>query len=517
MDPQQRMLLEVTWEALEHAGIPPESLGGSRTGVMMGVYYNEYQALSAQSPEQVSAYTGTGNAHSVTVGRIAYLLGLRGPAVAVDTACSSSLVAVHLACQSLRLRESDLALAGGVNVMLRPETQIAISAWGLLSPEGRCKTFDAGADGFVRGEGCGVVVLKRLVDAVRDGDRVLAVVRGSAINSGRPIQRGDGAECTGPARRDHRRAARRRRRRGLRGLHRGPRHRQPFSVTRSNSRPSPTAYGRGAHPCALGSSKTNLGHLEAAAGIAGFIKATLAVQRGQIPPNLHFSQWNPAIDPSATRFFVPTEPTAWPTTHGPRRAAVSSFGFGGTNAHVVVEQGPGSRAAQARRHRVAGEHAGGVRQDVRSGWPSLARDAGRLDGERGRRCAVGRRRAHAQSPPHPSRDVRDGVRAPIVRQAVAGLRALAAGQPAPGVVGPHDGPCGAGNRVRLLGSGLAVGGNGPATAGRRAGVRRRDRRVGTGLRRPRSGSRCTTCWPTASRVDRFGADPAGAGRRCSWR
>ena len=181
MDPQQRMLLEVAWEAFEHAGIPPDSLLGSRTGATTGVYYNEYQSLSAQSPEMVSAYTGTGNAHSVTVGRIAYLLGLRGPAVAVDTACSSSLVAVHLACQSLRLRETDLALAGGVDD-LRPETQIAISAWGLLSADGRCKTFDASADGFVRGEGCGVVVLKRLVDAVRDGDRVLAVVRGTATN-----------------------------------------------------------------------------------------------------------------------------------------------------------------------------------------------------------------------------------------------------------------------------------------------------------------------------------------------
>lgn len=152
MDPQQRMLLEVAWEALEHAGIPPDSLGGTRTAVMMGVYFNEYQSMLAASPQNVDAYSGTGNAHSITVGRISYLLGLRGPAVAVDTACSSSLVAVHLACQSLRLRETDLALAGGVSITLRPETQIAISAWGLLSPQGRCAAFDAAADGFVRGE-----------------------------------------------------------------------------------------------------------------------------------------------------------------------------------------------------------------------------------------------------------------------------------------------------------------------------------------------------------------------------
>ncbi|MGC2652414.1 MAG: polyketide synthase, partial [Mycobacterium sp.] len=166
MDPQQRVLLEVAWEALEHAGIAPDGLSGTRAAVMMGVYYNEYQTTSAANPDSIDAYSATGNAHSVTVGRIAYLLGLRGPAVAVDTACSSSLVSVHLACQSLRLRESDLALAGGVNLILRPETQLALSKWGMLSPRGRCHAFDAGADGFVRGEGAGVVVLKRLTDAV---------------------------------------------------------------------------------------------------------------------------------------------------------------------------------------------------------------------------------------------------------------------------------------------------------------------------------------------------------------
>ena len=182
MDPQQRMLLEVAWEALEHAGIPPDSLGGSRTGVMMGMSSWDYTIVNIERRAEIDAYLSTGNPHSAAVGRISYLLGLRGPAVAVDTACSSSLVAVHLACQSLRLRESDLALAGGVQLSLSPFTGIALSKWSALSPQGRCKTFDAGADGFVRGEGCGVVVLKRLADALRDGDRVLAVVRGSAIN-----------------------------------------------------------------------------------------------------------------------------------------------------------------------------------------------------------------------------------------------------------------------------------------------------------------------------------------------
>ncbi|PJE23916.1 MAG: polyketide synthase [Mycobacterium sp.] len=343
MDPQQRMLLEVAWEALEHAGIPTDSLSGTRAGVMMGVYFNEYQSMLAANPDTVDAYTGTGNAHSITVGRISYLLGLRGPAVAVDTACSSSLVAVHLACQSLRLRETDVALAGGVSVTLRPETQIAISAWGLLSPQGRCASFDAAADGFVRGEGAGVVVLKRLTDAVRDGDRVLAVVRGSAVNqdgrSNGVTAPNTAAQCDVIA--DAIRSS----------------DVAPESVNYVEAHGTGTVLGdpiefealaatyglvkgQSEGACALGAVKTNLGHLEAAAGIAGFIKAALAVQNGRIPPNLHFSQWNPAINAAATRFFVPTENTPWPGTEGPRRAAVSSFGLGGTNAHVVIEQGP---------------------------------------------------------------------------------------------------------------------------------------------------------------------------------
>ncbi len=449
MDPQQRMLLEVTWEALEHAGIPPESLGGSRTAVMTGVYYNEYQALSAQSPEQVSAYTGTGNAHSITAGRIAYLLGLRGPAVSLDTACSSSLVAVHLACQSLRLRESDLALAGGVNVMLRPETQIAISAWGLLSPEGRCRTFDVGADGFVRSEGCGVVVLKRLVDAVRDGDRVLAVVRGSAINSD-----GRSNGVTAPnalAQRDVITDA----------LRAGDIAADSVDYIEAHGTATilgdpiefealADRYGRGAHPCALGSSKTNLGHLEAAAGIAGFIKATLAVQRAQIPPNLHFTQWNPAIDPSETRFFVPTRPTAWPTDHGPRRAAVSSFGFGGTNAHVVVEQGPDQAPTSA-------DIASPVSTLVVSGKnpQRLAALAATLaDWMENAGAAVPLADvAHTLNHHRTRHDTFATVCAADYGTAITGLRAVAAGKAAPGVVLPHNGPCGPGTVFVYSGQG----------------------------------------------------------------
>ena len=272
MDPQQRVMLEVAWEALEHAGLAPDRLAGIRAGVTMGVYYTEYQGISAANPDRIDAYSATGNAHAVAVGRIAYLLGLRGPAMAVDSACSSSLVAVHLACQSLRLRETDLALAGGVSLILRPETQIAMSKWGMLSPRGRCHSFDSRADGFVRGEGAGVVVLKRLTDAVRDGDRVLAVVRGSAVN-----QDGRSNGLTAPntlAQSDVITRA-------LRSADVAP-----ASVNYVEAHGTGTAlgdpiefealanvYGRGDGPCALGAVKTNFGHLEAAAGIAGLIKS----------------------------------------------------------------------------------------------------------------------------------------------------------------------------------------------------------------------------------------------------
>ena len=450
MDPQQRMLLEVAWEAFEHAGIPPDSLSGSRTGVVMGVYYNEYQSLSAQSPEMVSAYTGTGNAHSVTVGRIAYLLGLRGPAVAVDTACSSSLVAVHLACQSLRLRETDLALAGGVNVILRPETQIAISAWGLLSADGRCKTFDASADGFVRGEGCGVVVLKRLVDAVRDGDRVLAVVRGTAIN-----QDGRSNGVTAPnaiAQRDVIAAA----------LRAGDVTADSVDYIETHGTGTvlgdpiefealAETYGGGAQPCALGSAKTNVGHLEAAAGIAGFIKATLAVQHGRIPPNLHFSQWNPGIDPSPTRFFVPTENIPWPRDNGPRRAAVSSFGFGGTNAHVVLEQGPAviQSSVSAPVPAVHTLVISGKTPDRVASWADALAD---WMADAGAGVALADI-AHTVNHHRARQPVFATVCAADAAQAISGLRAVAVEQPAPGVVPPHDGPCGPGTVFVFSGQG----------------------------------------------------------------
>uniref|UniRef100_UPI00262AC87D type I polyketide synthase n=1 Tax=Mycobacterium simiae TaxID=1784 RepID=UPI00262AC87D len=439
MDPQQRMLLEVAWEALEHAGIPTDSLSGTRTGVMMGAYFNEYQSMVAGSPDSVDAYTGTGNSHSITAGRISYLLGLRGPAVAVDTACSSSLSAIHLACQSLRSRESDLALAGGVSVTLRPETQIAISAWGLLSPHGRCATFDAAADGFVRGEGAGVVVLKRLTDAVRDGDRVLAVVRGSAVNQdGRSngiTAPNTAAQCDVIA--DALRSA----------------DVAPDSVHYVESHGTGTAlgdpiefealaatYGRGEGRCALGAVKTNIGHLEAASGVAGFIKAVLAVQRGQIPPNLHFSQWNPAIDAAPTRLFVPVENTPWPSDSGPRRAAVSSFGLGGTNAHAIIEEGPDPAPVAA-----AGSDtevstlvvSGKTRQRVAASAAALA---DWMDGP-GADVALPDI-AHTLNHHRARQATFATVVARDRAEAVHGLRAIAAGAHAPGVVGPHEGPSG---------------------------------------------------------------------------
>ena len=450
MDPQQRLMLEVAFEALEHAGIATDELSGVRAAVMMGVYYTEYQTISAANPDNIDAYSATGNAHAVAVGRIAYLLGLRGPAVAIDSACSSSLVTIHLACQSLRLRESDLALAGGVSLILRPETQIAMSKWGMLSPQGRCHSFDAHADGFVRGEGAGVVVLKRLTDAVRDGDRVLAVVRGSAINQD---GRSNGltapntiAQCDVISR-------------ALRSADV-----TAGSVNFIEAHGTGTAlgdpiefealadvYGRGDGPCALGAVKTNIGHLEAAAGIAGFIKAALSVQRGQIPPNLHFSQWNPAIDPSPTRLFVPTELSPWPADEGPRRAAVSSFGLGGTNAHVVLEQGPDPAPVSDvdSPSRVTTLTVSGKTDQRISSWAAALADWMDGDGAGVPLADIAHTVNHYRSRHHKFATVCARDRG----QAVAGLRAVASGQPTPGVVGPRGAPHGSGTGFLYSGQG----------------------------------------------------------------
>ncbi|MYW03002.1 polyketide synthase, partial [Streptomyces sp. SID3343] len=340
MDPQQGMLLEVAWETAEHAGLPPRALADTRTGVFLGMYYNEYLQGGLADAESVDAYTITGGLHSVAAGRLSYLLGLRGPCVSLDTACSSSLAAVHLACQSLRLRESDLAFAGGANLILRPELSLSLHRYGLLSPDGRCKTFDASADGIVRTEGCALVLLKRLGDALDDGDRVLAVLRGSTVNQD---GRSNGLTApSGAAQRELLTEAVARSgidpsRLGFVETHgTGTELGDPIEVEAIAS-----VYGDGdGGRCGLGAVKTNVGHTEAAAGAVALMKAVLSVRHGVIPPNLHFDRLNPNIELGGTRLFVPTEVTAWPVADRPRLAAASSFGMGGTNAHVIVEEPP---------------------------------------------------------------------------------------------------------------------------------------------------------------------------------
>ncbi|MEU1799881.1 type I polyketide synthase [Streptomyces sp. NPDC019937] len=350
LDPQHRLLLEVAWEALEHAGTPPDRLTGTATGVFTGLSYNDYaDRLDRHTEEQRGS--ALSNAHCVAAGRISYLLGLQGPCLALDTACSSSLVAVHLAAQALRAGECDLALAGGVTLMFEPRVTRSFDRMGMLSHTGHCHAFDAAADGFVRGEGCGIVVLKRLPDALRDRDRVLAVLRGSAVNQD---GHSDGLAAPSPTAQ-----------RALyeEALARAGTDARDVGMIETHGTGTPVGdpveftslaqvYGTGRDRCALASVKTNLGHLEPAAGVTGLIKAILCLNRGLIPPNLHFTRWNPAIDADATRFFVPRELTPWPVRTGPRLAAVSSFGFSGTNAHVVLEQPPATPARpRARRPR----------------------------------------------------------------------------------------------------------------------------------------------------------------------
>ncbi len=341
LDPQQRLFLEVCWEALENGGQSPEKLQGSSTGVFLGIASNDYAQLQMQfgDPAQIDAYLATGTCHSVAAGRVSYTLGLQGPSIAIDTACSSSLVAVHLACQSLRLGECRMALTGGVNVILAPELLINFSRSHMMAADGRCKTFDASADGFVRAEGCGVLLLKRLVDASTDGDNILAVIRGTAVN-----QDGRSSGLTvpnGSAQQEVIRSA-------LRNASVDPREvgyvethgtgtslGDPIEVHALNA-----VYGEGRlreNPLALGSIKTNVGHLETAAGVAGLMKTVLILMHGEIPPHLHLKNLNPHIAWNDMAVSIPTVCTPWQANSGRRIAAVSSFGFSGTNSHIVVE------------------------------------------------------------------------------------------------------------------------------------------------------------------------------------
>ena len=337
MDPQQRLLLRVIWEAFENAGIIPDSIKGSKTGVFVGISSNDYSLLQQGDITKVDAYSGTGNAFSIAANRISYTFDLQGPSVAVDTACSSSLVATHLAMRSLRNEESDIAVAGGVNLILSPELTIAFSQAGMMAPDGRCKTFDSSADGYGRGEGCGAVILKRLSDAIHDGDNIHAVLLGSAIN-----QDGRSNGLTAPN-----------------GLSQQEVIRAALIDARlaANDLDYLEAHGTGTilgdpiemrsidavmdgrsldDPLIVGSVKTNIGHLEAAAGIAGLIKVILSMENGKIPPHLHFNEINPYITIDEMPIEIPVGGKSWNSSTKIRYAGVSSFGFGGTNSHIIL-------------------------------------------------------------------------------------------------------------------------------------------------------------------------------------
>ncbi|WP_328743823.1 acyltransferase domain-containing protein [Streptomyces sp. NBC_00285] len=440
MDPQQRMLLEVAQEALDHAAIPAASLAGTATGVFVGVSAPDYGRLTGADPAAVDAWATTGAATSVAAGRLSYVYDLRGPSVVVDTACSSSLVAVHQACVALRGGDCDSALVGGANVLLSPVVTVAFGQAGVLAPDGRCKPFSASADGIGRAEGCAVVVLKRFSDALRDGDRVLAVITATAVNSD---GRSNGLTAPNPA--------------AQRAL-------LETAYARADIDPAIVDYveahgtgtplgdpieagalaavlGRTRHPdqpLLLGSVKSNLGHLEAAAGLAGLVKAVLALHHGVIPGSLHCDQ--PALDEQSLR--VVTEPEPWPRYGGTATAGVSAFGFGGTNAHAVLEEWQPCRPAPVRTPLMHGTATLVQFSDVD---PARVRHtAGRLadwldtpDGSATRLQDVGRTLAgRAGRGP-----ARAAVVAPDCLALTAALRALSAGRPHPYVS--------AGNRDRL--------------------------------------------------------------------
>ncbi|NEQ41779.1 MAG: type I polyketide synthase, partial [Okeania sp. SIO3I5] len=343
LDPQHRLLLEVSWEALEHSGKNPQQLKKSQTGVFIGICSNDYtNNVLSQGLEQMNAYIGSGHAHSTASGRISYILGLIGPNLAVDTSCSSSLVSIHLACSSLRNQECNLALAGGVNILISPESTVGLCKSRMLSFDGRCKTFDISADGFVRGEGCGIIVLKRLSDALADQDNILAVIRSSAIN-----QDGNTSGLTVPSGPSQIAVIRKALANG--GL-------EPADVSYIEAHGTGTSLGDPIEveaigtvfgkthsqekPLMIGSVKTNIGHTEGAAGIASFMKLVLQLQYQKIAPSLHFNQPNPYINWSQLPLQVSTQLTPWQTNGKTRIGGVSSFGFSGTNAHIILEEAP---------------------------------------------------------------------------------------------------------------------------------------------------------------------------------
>jgi amino acid adenylation domain-containing protein len=382
MDPQQRLLLEVAWEALEDAGQALERLAGTSTGVFIGIATNDYGRIQLGDPTLIDAYAGTGNALSIAANRLSYVFDFRGPSLAVDTACSSSLVAIHLACQSLRNGESTLALAGGVNLILAPDITINFTKAGALAPDGRCKAFDARANGFVRSEGVGVVVLKPLSRALAAGDPIYAVIRGSAVNQD---GRSNGLMAPNPLAQEavlheaYKRA----------GVSPGqvqyveahgtgtflgdPIEARALGTVLATERPEGDL-------CAIGSVKTNIGHLEAAAGVAGLIKVALALKHRQLPPSLHFQEPNPHIPFDTLSLQVQTRLEPWPEGVGPALAGVSSFGFGGTNAHVVLQEAPLAACETEQREEYERDSDQLVINPAQSSWllPLSARSPGAL-------------------------------------------------------------------------------------------------------------------------------------------
>ena len=433
MDPQQRMALEVCWEALEHAGIDPTSLAGTDAGVYIGVNSDDHGRRLLEDLPRIEAWTGIGSSLCGIPNRVSHALDLRGPSMAVDTACSASLVALHLACQALRLGETGVALAGGVMLMAGPALTMVMDAAGALAPDGRSKAFDADADGYGRGEGCGILVLRRLADAQADGDPVLAVIRGSSVHQdGRtngimaPSQDAQAelmrlacaAAGVTPAAVGYVEAH------GTGTLAGDPVEAGAIGAVYGAGRPA-------GQPCLIGSVKTNIGHLEAASGVAGVIKVVLALRHGQLPPSLNFHTPNPAIDWSAAGLRVVAEPVSWPRGGQPRLAAVSGYGYGGTIAHLILAEAPAQEPRplpggkpRARIYPLSAVTEDGIRgQAARlAGWLMADGAAVPLDDVA---CTLTRRR------PHLSR--RAAVVATGRQELAARLLSLAAGEPAAGL------------------------------------------------------------------------------------